>query len=114
MKHIYCPCINYKNVIVFPNMEHIISHLVCRGFVKGYIIWTKQGEGTSMSYAISCLDNVNAEGVPNMVAKGPTMVIERLHHYPQMDHVMQDVANDFSGNEGAMKRMVNMLMKTNK
>jgi hypothetical protein len=33
-KHIYCPCMDCKNVVVFDDMEQIISHLVCRGFMK--------------------------------------------------------------------------------
>jgi len=35
-KHIYCPCIDYKN-IVFNDTEPIISHLVCRGFMEDYL-----------------------------------------------------------------------------
>ena len=42
-KHIYCPCMDCKNAVVFDDTEQIISHLVCRGFVKDYIIWTKHG-----------------------------------------------------------------------
>jgi hypothetical protein len=48
--HIYCPCLNCKNVVVFDDTYHIISHLVCRGFVKDYIVWTKHGEGSSSPY----------------------------------------------------------------
>jgi hypothetical protein len=29
-EHIYCPCMDYKNVVVFDHKEQIISHLVCR------------------------------------------------------------------------------------
>jgi hypothetical protein len=51
MKHIYCPCVDHKDV--FPEREQIISHMVCQGFIKGYMIWSKRGVGSSMSYAIS-------------------------------------------------------------
>jgi len=34
MKHIYCPCIDCKYIIVFGDIESIISHLVYRGFMK--------------------------------------------------------------------------------
>jgi hypothetical protein len=37
-KHIYCPCMDCKNAVVFDDTEQIISHLVCRGFVSGTII----------------------------------------------------------------------------
>jgi hypothetical protein len=40
-KHIYCPCMHCKNVVVFDDTNQIISHLVCRGFVKDYTVWTK-------------------------------------------------------------------------
>jgi hypothetical protein len=46
-KHIYSLCMDCKNVVVFDDIEQIISHLVCRGFVKDYIIWTKHGDGSS-------------------------------------------------------------------
>jgi len=49
-KHIYCPCIDYKNIVVFDDTEQITSHLVCRGFMKHYLIWTKHGEGNSAPY----------------------------------------------------------------
>jgi hypothetical protein len=45
--HIYCPCMDCKNVVVFDDTNQIISHLVCRGFVKDYIVWTKHGEGSA-------------------------------------------------------------------
>jgi hypothetical protein len=48
--HIYCPCMDYKNVVVFDNIERIISRLVCQEFMKDYIIWTKHGEVTSSLY----------------------------------------------------------------
>jgi hypothetical protein len=35
-KHIYCPCKDYKNIIVFNDTKPITSHLVCRGFMKDY------------------------------------------------------------------------------
>jgi hypothetical protein len=49
-KHIYCPCMGSTNIVLFYNKEQIISHLVCRGFMKDYIIWTKHGEGSSSPY----------------------------------------------------------------
>jgi hypothetical protein len=48
--HIYCPRLNCKNVVVFDDTNQIISHLVCRGFVKDYIVSTKHGEGSSSPY----------------------------------------------------------------
>ena len=33
-KHIYCPCYDYRNIVLFEDTEVIISHLVCRGFMK--------------------------------------------------------------------------------
>jgi hypothetical protein len=29
-KHIYCPCMDCKNDVIFDDREQIISHLVCR------------------------------------------------------------------------------------
>jgi hypothetical protein len=57
-KHIYCPYMDCKNVVVFDDIDQIISHLVCRGFVKDYTIWTKQGEGSSSTYTTRNPENI--------------------------------------------------------
>jgi hypothetical protein len=49
-KHIYHPCMDCKNDVVFDNKEQTISHLACQVFIKDYIIWTKHGEGSFASY----------------------------------------------------------------
>jgi hypothetical protein len=38
MKYICCLCIECKNVAVFEDAEEISYHLVCRGFIKDYLI----------------------------------------------------------------------------
>jgi hypothetical protein len=48
-----------KNVVVFDDTEKIISHLICRGFMKDYMIWTKHGEGSSLPYTIRNPTNIN-------------------------------------------------------
>jgi hypothetical protein len=58
-KHIYCPCMDCKNVVVFDDKEQIISNLVCRGFMKDYIIWTKHGEGSSSPYTTTNPANID-------------------------------------------------------
>ena len=58
-KYICCPCIEYKNVVVFEDAEEISSHLVRRGFMKDYLIWVKHGEGSSASYAEANLVHVD-------------------------------------------------------
>jgi hypothetical protein len=49
-KHIYCPCRDCKNVVVFDDTGSIIYHLLRRGFMEDYLIWTKHGEGSSAPY----------------------------------------------------------------
>jgi hypothetical protein len=51
-KYIYFPCIDYKNVVVFEDANQINSHLLCQRFMKDYLIWTKQGEGSSTPCAV--------------------------------------------------------------
>jgi hypothetical protein len=46
-KHIYCPCVDRKNVVVIDDAEQIISQLIRRGFMKDYLIWVKHGESSS-------------------------------------------------------------------
>jgi hypothetical protein len=36
-----------KNVVVFDDTNQILSHLVCRGFVKDYTVWIKYGNGSA-------------------------------------------------------------------
>ena len=79
-KYIYCPCIDYKNIVVFEDADQISSHLVCRGFIKDYLIWTKHGEGRS---------------TPSTVVNP---VLETQDHSPQIDTTMQDDSDeDFVG-----------------
>jgi len=49
-KHICCPCTDCKNIVVSDDVRSILSHLVKRGFMKHYLIWTKHGEGSSAPY----------------------------------------------------------------
>jgi hypothetical protein len=39
-----CPCKDCKNHIAFYDVEIIISHLIRRGFVPDYTVWTHHGE----------------------------------------------------------------------
>jgi hypothetical protein len=58
-KHIYCPHMDCKNVVVFDDTNQIISHLVCRGFVKDYRVWTKHGEDSSLPYTTRNPENID-------------------------------------------------------
>ena len=40
----YCPCDDCKNEIVWKNLTKVNEHLVTRGFMKKYVIWTHHGE----------------------------------------------------------------------
>jgi hypothetical protein len=44
-----------KNVVVFEDADQINSHLVCRDFMKDYLIWAKHGEDSSTACAIENL-----------------------------------------------------------
>jgi len=67
MEHIYCPYIDSKNIVVFDDTEQITSHLVYRGFLKDYLIWTKHGEGSSAPYITGNPENIGVDG-PNIIA----------------------------------------------
>jgi hypothetical protein len=75
-KYIYCTCIDCKNVVVFEDVDQINSHLVCRGFMKDYLIWAKHGEGSFTSCVVG------------------NLVQETQHHIPQTDPVMRDDSDD--------------------
>jgi len=62
MKHIYCLCIDYKNVVVFYDTEPIISHLACQRFIKDYLICIKHEEGNITPYTIGNPTNIKANG----------------------------------------------------
>ena len=61
-KHIYCPSIDCRNINIYEDTEIIISHLVCRGFMKDCLIWTKHGEGSSAPYKIGDPANIDVDG----------------------------------------------------
>jgi hypothetical protein len=81
IKHIYCPCMDCKNVVVFDDINQIISPLVCRGFVKDYTVWTKHGEG-SAPYTTEA-----AEDERFQFAHGTQQPL------PQSEHVMPNVTD---------------------
>jgi hypothetical protein len=41
---IFCPCVDCKNKIVWPDSKVVQSHLIKRGFKRNYTVWTKHGE----------------------------------------------------------------------
>jgi len=41
---IICPCRDCKNHKAFKDVMIVRSHLIMRGFVKGYIVWIHHGE----------------------------------------------------------------------
>jgi len=95
-KHIYCPCYDCRNILLFEDTEVIISHLVCRGFMKDYLIWTKHGEGSSAPYTVGDPAHIDTDG-PGM----PTD--QFFHDTPQSEHVVPNVTAGGSagGNDGA-------------
>jgi hypothetical protein len=82
-KHIYCPCMDYKNTVVFDDTEQIISYLVCRGFVKDYIIWTKHGEGSSSPYTTGSPENIDDR----------FQFVHETQPFPQSEHVVPNVTD---------------------
>lgn len=44
MKFMYCPCIDCDNLLMFDNSAQIESHLIRRGFKRGYLCWTSHDE----------------------------------------------------------------------
>jgi hypothetical protein len=64
-----------KNDIVFDDIEQIISHLVCQGFVKDYIIWTKRGKDSSSPYTTRNPENI--DDVFQFVHETPKFSTER-------------------------------------
>jgi hypothetical protein len=58
-----------KNIVVFDDTQQILSHLVHRGFVKDYLIWTKHGEGSPAPYTTGNPANIDVDG-PDMLVGG--------------------------------------------
>jgi hypothetical protein len=93
-----------RNVVVFDDTQQILSYLVCRGFMKDYLIWTKHGEGSSAPYTTENPANINIDG--------PDMLVGRFHFVhetqqpdadgPDVEHVVPNVPNHgfARGNKG--------------
>uniref|UniRef100_K3ZDY6 Transposase-associated domain-containing protein n=1 Tax=Setaria italica TaxID=4555 RepID=K3ZDY6_SETIT len=43
IKQIRCPCFDYSNNIIWEDTDVIKRHLIKRGFVDGYTIWSHHG-----------------------------------------------------------------------
>ena len=41
---IYCPCARCKNEMLWAYLTTVMEHLVSRGFMDNYVIWTHHGE----------------------------------------------------------------------
>ena len=54
--HIHCPCMDCRNLFVSDDIQRILTHLIRRGFMKDYLIWTKHGEGRSAPYTTGIVD----------------------------------------------------------
>jgi hypothetical protein len=67
--HIHCPCMDCRNIVVFDDTQQILSHLVHRGFMKDYLIWTKHGESSSAPYTTRNPVNIDVDG-PYMLVGG--------------------------------------------
>jgi hypothetical protein len=83
-KHIYCPCMDYKNDVVFDDREKTISHLVYRGFMKDYIICTKHGKGCSSPYIDGNLANIDDRF---------QFIHETQQPLPRSEHVVPNVTD---------------------
>jgi hypothetical protein len=102
--HIYCPYMDSRNVVVFDDTQQILSHLVRRGFMKDYLIWTKHGEGSSAPYTTGNPVNIDVDG-PNMLVGGFQFVHETQQpdaDGPDAEHVVPNVFDHgfARGNEG--------------
>ena len=40
----YCPCIAYENTTAYSNLKSLHLHLLEKGFMPHYNVWTKHGE----------------------------------------------------------------------
>ena len=100
-KYIHCTCMNCRNVVVFDDTQQILSHLICQGFIKDYLIWTKHEEGSSAPYRTGNPANNDAYGL-DMLADGFDFVHETQQ--PDIDgsdaeHVVPNVTNHGSAGE---------------
>src|SRR6266508_1606361 len=72
-----CPCKNCGNIRIF-ELRHIQFHLVKRGFMEGYLRWTKHGEDE----AIVSDDNIITDEEENDMSFD-------IDHDPD-DHMLDD------------------------
>ncbi|KAL6630954.1 hypothetical protein ACP70R_028294 [Stipagrostis hirtigluma subsp. patula] len=50
-EEIFCPCVNCKNEVMWPNPNEIRGHLIKRGFIKDYTVWSFHGESSGTTSA---------------------------------------------------------------
>jgi hypothetical protein len=103
--HIHCPCVDCRNVVVFDGTQQILSHLVHRGFMKDYLIWTEHGEGSSAPYTTGNPANINVDGL-DMLVGGFQFVHETQQ--PDAEHVLPNVPDHgfAGGNEGVRNNVL--------
>jgi hypothetical protein len=95
---------NCINIVIFDDTQQILSHLVRRGFMKDYLIWTKHGEGSSAPYTTGNHANIDVDGPDMLVGE-----FQFVHETQQLDadgpdaeHVVPNIPDHgfAGGNEG--------------
>jgi hypothetical protein len=105
-----------RNVVVFDDTQQILSHLVRQGFMKDYLIWSNQGEGSSVPYTTGNPTNIDVDG-PDMLVGGFQFVHETQQpdaDGPDAEHVVPNVPDHgFAGeNEGVRTNVLPNNMAT--
>jgi hypothetical protein len=99
-----------RNVVVFDDTQQILSHLVRRGFMKDYLIWTKYEEGSSAPYTTENSVNIDVDGLDMLVGG-----FQFVHKTQQPDadgldaeHVVPNVLDHgfAGGNEGVRTNLL--------
>ena len=90
---VLCPCKDCKNTRKWGDMEHIRLHLITRGFMRNYTIWTLHGEVGQ---------NINDDvPMPSVSLNALLPVHDCTEHVPTNDDVfMNTLADDTEEDDG--------------
>src|SRR6266508_5050107 len=85
-----CPCKDYGNIRIF-ELCHIQFHLVKRGFMKGYLRWSKHGEDEAIVSDDEILADEEAIDTPFDVDHDPDdHMLDDADSGPDLEQMLSD------------------------
>ena len=95
----WCRCKDYGNIRIF-ELRHIQYHLVKRGFMEGYLRWSKHGEDEAIVSDDDIITDEEANDMPFDIAHDPPdHMSDDADSGPDLEQMLRDFEEQGTGRE---------------